>query len=390
MHKIGVRNKRAQAIPVVALILAIAIFMVVYLFLMPKDDKCTLMPTLAECNANYTSGGSSSSSSSAENQSVKVVLDKAPGEIFPVSGAVTYELDNIDLFSVDKVEFSVEDNSPVKSSLFSSEDREITYPKHSQVKSVQLLLGISEAKGKLYVYLNGDKIWTVDGEGAQIIDIPVSKMEAENYISLKASKPLIGENYYKFSFIKIKESYTISQSSLTRDFEIEQEAKDVKSTELVFEAECLTQNYLAIALNGKSIFSEKVCGERTIDLGELEEKYNKITFSSSGNYFLHDAEVKVSLYKEDYPVYYFTISNEDKRDLENGEKDARLFLSFHDDRWKKIIIYINEKKHEVYTKRVEYEFPIGSYFKTGVNSIRLWSEQTGIQVDRLKLTISEP
>lgn len=386
MYKLR-EHKRAQAMPVVALILAIAIFMVVYLFLMPKSDKCTLMPSLAECNANYTTGGSSSSD--VENESVKVVLDKAPGEIFPVSGAVTYKLDNIDLFSVDKVEFSVEDNSPVTSSLFSSEERELTYPKHSQVKSVQLFLGVSEAKGNLYVYLNGEKISSVSGEGAQIIDIPVSKMKAENYIGLKVSKPLIGENYYKFSFIKIKESYTISQNSLTRDFELEQELKDVKAVELNFEAECLTQNYLAIALNGKSIFSEKVCGERTVDLGELTDKYNKITFSSSGNYFLHDAEVKVSLYKEDYPIYYFTISNEDKRDLENGEKDARLFLSFHDDEWKKIIVYINEKKHEVYTKQVEYEFPIGSYFKTGVNSIRLWSEQTGIQVDRLKLTIEE-
>ncbi|PIN77219.1 hypothetical protein COV15_02640 [Candidatus Woesearchaeota archaeon CG10_big_fil_rev_8_21_14_0_10_34_12] len=389
MYKIGVGKKRAQTIPVVALITAIAIFMMVYLFLMPKEDKCILLPTLAECNANYSYNSGSSNFSASENQKVKIILDESPGEIFPVSGALTYKFDNIDLFSVDKVEFSVEDSSPAEATLFSRKDREIVYPKHQNVNNVQLFLGINDARGDLYVYLNGKKISSVSGSGVQIVDLPVSKLNAENYITLKASKPLFGTNYYKFGFIKVKESYIISQDSLTRDFKIEQDLKDVKSAEIMFDAECLTQNYLSIALNGKNIFSEKVCGKRTVDLGELDTTYNKVTFFSFGNYFLYNTEVRVNLYQEDYPIYYFTVSNEDKRELENGEKDARLFMSFHDDEWKNIVVYINEKKHEINTKQVEHEFPIGSYFKPGANSIRIWSKQTGIQVDRLKLIIEE-
>ncbi len=171
------QNKKSQSVPL--LIILLALFLVLYIYLLPYEEKCKFIK-LPECPAVETAEGKESVASSSGF----------------VEGKVEYNLQNILLKSQHESDIAkIFENAKIEEGLFFSSPGEEAFSLHEKSDEAKLFVYVQEEKCVincgLDVIINDFVFETVEGEGMHEITIPSFKLKETNFIKLRAKKPYL-------------------------------------------------------------------------------------------------------------------------------------------------------------------------------------------------------
>ena len=360
MLKMSKLSRKAQGGLVVLIIAAIAVFMLIYLFALPLEQRCKILSDLPGCK-NITE--------EAEEEEVAIsLLSKTPGLLKPRE-EIEYTISNIELFNKEESEFpfSLEEYT-ITRRWFSSKEIEQKIYLHENTIRAKLFIVIKEARGKLAVIANDKKIAVLNENGTSIIDLPLDTKK----ISLKASAPVFPwqTNKYELSMLVLKGVYELTQPSIERKISIE-DMEDIRKAVLSFESDCYSKEPLKIVLNDKTITKEVVRGDFSQRVTDEIKEDNSLVFSSDGNYFLYDIILTITTGTKQYPIYYFSVEKEDYEKIEQGKKLAMLKFRFSSEEEKELKAYVNGNLITIETDQIEWKTAINRYLLEGQNSLKL-------------------
>jgi len=356
-------SEKAQA-TVPFLIVAIALFLVLYLYLLPISEKCKLLPELKECKAE----------AEAEEKAARkeILVSESPGFLVPQERYAIYNIKPVQILNQEEIEIAtILEKINVSKEWFKSDEEKGVFSIHERSKEVRLFIYVSEAEGKLKVTITPRASYVVEGKGIKDITIPSTMLDELNIVRLSVSTPLtpFQTNYYEIEKVVIKEVYSLTNNIIEREIEMKQNLSELKESNLFFRADCLTKERLSVSLNDDIIKKETICGEALFNITDSVAEKNKLVFSSDGNYIIDTIKIDLKFEKKEYPTYYFNI--EEYQAVEQGTALAMLKLEFDSSEEKEISVYINKKPLEIETNKLEYKTRINDYLIEGQNSIQI-------------------
>lgn len=356
-------KKRGQAGEITLLILLLAVFLVIYLIVLPTKEKCKILGDLPECKGI-------SLNNQLEKSEQIVELRVNPGLISPQERFLIYYIDGGALYSKNVVEF------PVELPYFTLENKwgdeqviEQEFFAYNSSKT-ELLINLLKSKGTLKVYLNEKYIGGVSGEGVKILSI--NPEVGLNKIKLIVSEPWIPvTNRIEIGFLKIKQHYILSINNLERIVSIQNNLSEVKHARLNLWLDCLSEDSVKIEFNNETLMNEKGCGERIFSIKGYLREENVFRVSSPGNYNIHDIKIEIEMQEKDYPEYHFLISEKDYEKIRKGYRLPLLRFGFDDKSSKNLMVLINGRNLSINTNNIEYQTNVAGYLKEGYNIIKL-------------------
>jgi len=350
-------NQRAQG-KLIILILAIGIFIVSYLVVLPLDERCKLLPDLPECISSVVS---------------TPILNVSPSWLVPQEIA-DYSFQPIELFSYESLDFPISVlPQRVERSWWYGKSIEEQFTLHEKVINAKIFVSIAKSSGFLDIFVNGEKIKTISGNGYFFASIPKSILNKTNTLRVAASIPYVPwwVNNFEIDSLIVKEIYLITQDTATEEITLEKNVEDVKNAVLSFNSECFTQDPLQIVFNGKIMDDKLICDDYAVNLTQYLAKENNLTFYTKGNYLLEKIKFNIETIGKDYPSYYFNIDEDQVKGLKNGSSNAALYLFFPNLEQKQADIYLNGAKLEMSTTSPEYRTLVNQYVREGQNSLMI-------------------
>jgi hypothetical protein len=350
-------SKRGQAVPL--LILAIGILLVIYAYLLPLSEKCKLIPGLPECKTE---------------QNVKL-LEATPGLLEEQENAARYILPGAELFRMTEVDVSsVLEGKKASKSWFFSSAAEGTFEAQEHGRSAKLFVFVNKGSGGLKVYVNGERVGTVYGEGVHTLFVEIKDLKEENTIKVIPTTPLMPffSNDYEIGKIILKEEYVITNNRVSVPFEIIEAPKNILDITLSLRTRCPTNENLTIFLGNDKIISDKICQGLTKDVTNVLLKNNlsgNLTFTSEGNYVISDVKFDIRMKERTWPTYYFYFTG--------SEKPVLLKMYLNQTGMKELTAYVNGNALSVETSKKEWQTAINKYLiDNSTNSILLIPKQT--------------
>lgn len=370
-------SRKAQ-IGATALILILAVFLIAYIYAMPKEEKCKLLPDLKECKY---------SDEEIQNMLVPVtIFSYSPGFLEAQEKSSIYAVKPVELFNTEEIEVAtlLEKQTAVKT-WFDNIEKKAIFPAHEKGKEIKIFIFISKSKGKLYMNINPRLNYVFEGAGMHEASIPVSLLNKTNIIRFSVSTPLIPSetNYYDIEKVLVKETYSATDLYAKRNFTINEDMSQLEYASLSFNADCLTKELLGINVNGIQASKAVSCGENEADITEALKDKNELVFSSNGNYYVHNIRVNLYFKQQSYPAYYFVFDDEMK-DIYQGKRLAMLKFEFDSNENKKFEINVNGNPIPIETSETEYQTRINDYILEGINKVKI-IPQTKIMLKKIEL-----
>lgn len=362
----------------------IAVFIIIYLLLMPACDRCML---LKNENCQNLCG---------EQQLLGQVLYDKPGTI-AMKDSFTHEVEPVNLYMrVDPQTEALADSLYVSRSLFGTTDQDITFSIDDleNLHDVYLYFRSVESKGKLFIELNGHIIFSEEIEGVQSkqVQLPNTYLERVNKLKLYTSSSGIAfwaKNEYELRNLELRKEFEIVQHTQSRIFSVSNKELNYLSTSsLQYSVVCNSadgQTIIKIFLNDKQIHSEFLeCASDdktvTISKDDLEVGDNQLDFIiDNGNFILSPVKIVNNLNQEAYPSYSFDVGEG------TYESAEQYFLSLKmNDGPKKANIILNGREIELNTEDSFFERDITAYIKEYNNFLEIIPENE-FQINELKV-----
>ena len=182
----------------------------------------------------------------------------------------------------------------ISKSLFSEETKQLSFSIENikNLDSASLFFFIKEAKGEMFIELNGNTIF--EGQITQDnvpLTLPTGILKANNILRIGAK----GKWWNRFSLseIYVKSSYTYENTLAKRTFEISsREKSNIEKASLEYYVNCMgnDQGILSIMFNRKLLSDDYVvcdAGKRTLEIStrDLSAGTNVLEFrTDKGNY----------------------------------------------------------------------------------------------------------
>jgi len=388
-------NKKGQDGKGVAiLLLLIALFMVLYILLLPPEQRDYLL--------NDTIGGSTK----GEDFNPKIVLIENPGYVNPnKESSVRHDLSSINLFiKSEPTSKKLADNLEISKSIINNKPYVLTFDvdDKSNLKDMILFFSVEDSKGNLIVRLNNNIIYDGKTKSAETIKLPINFIKEDNTLEIRSSSPGLffwRKNFYILNNIGIKETYQLTNPKEERIFSIPKyEITSLSNAKLIYQYYCsdlekdLTT--LKIFLNEKNILDKLTgCsgGSESVEIDKtyFKEGNNQIEFViGEGDFQFSNVYIESELKEKVYPVYHFEIDEDDFDFLQSGDAEARLRISMNEDIRKRVSILINNKEINVDTNENEFSREITSYVENGDNILRIIPQNT-FYLDELEIKLLE-
>ena len=359
-------SKKGEAVPI--LILAIGLLMLVYMYFLPLEEKCSLIPGLPDCKIEET----------------EKILEFAPGLLEEQATAARYLLEDVQLFVRDEVDVdTVLENVETSKGWFSSSPKETVFMAQENAREAKLFVFVNKASGKLKVYVNKVKVGTVEGEGMHLISLNAKTLNETNLIKIVPTCPVLPffTNRYEIAKIILKEEYTVTNNQVSVPFLIKEDPEDILDIRFSFRTRCFTEDNLSVKVADEKLIEDKICKGFEKDVTDIVMGNNmtgNITFASEGNYFIRDVMLDVRMAEKAWPTYYFSIKKE------RLEQPVTMRLEFNETGVKKITAYVNGNAIALETSKREWTTMINKYLNAGRNSILLIPERT-VTVTKLEV-----
>ena len=371
---------------IAGLVFLIAVFIIIYMLVMPPCDRCRLLEN-GDCN-NICDG----------NDAEGVLLYYEIGEV-SLKGEIIHNLDPVNLY----IRIEPEDEKLAEALFtnrgwFGNVDQDLSFELEDldNLEEVYFTAKIEEGKGKLFIELNDRLVDQIEEESGQIvISLPSSYLKEKNDLKLYTSSPgfaFWSKNQYNLANLNIRKEFERIHYEESRIFSISKSEREalVEST-LQFSVFCSAAGDLSVLkvyLNDNLLSSESIaCAsfDKEIDLqrSDLNIGENKITFViDDGTYLLTPIEINNKLNEEIYPSYVFNVDE----DIYDFAEIYSLSLQMGEGK-KEVKILLNNNNIELDSESSYFQKDITSFIKKGnnfleiipeedfeINSIKVWYE----------------
>jgi hypothetical protein len=380
-----IRKRGSNELNAMWLVIMIAVFLVVYIILLPVGEKEKLVgtqPIYGPSSGNYGGYGSGGLLGSG------LLLSESPGIVYPLVDAVIGKpLASVNLFSyTDVVSEGLANSVTVKNGLFTSQDKTLTFVvPNAPLQDVQLLFLVKESEGNLILELNGEEIYNDEVTVEDLpLSLPAALLKPTNTLEISvgnADANIFKTNYYELKDVQI--FYKIAQENKreVRTFTLtKSELASLSHMTLFYVVNCFTvdeDGRLAIILNGNVISDSLIvcdAGPIALDLdpSDLVPGTNVLQFEiDQGKYVLEQIVLEKEVGEEEAPRYVFTMQVADFKAITAGA-DVVLDLTFTHDNTRKIgAVYVNG--YPVYFDTYDYRFTydISGLVGPGTNVLRI-------------------
>jgi hypothetical protein len=351
------KSKRGQETAQSAsyLIMMLALFLVVYIILLPKQDKMEMMGEVPVYDGyNQGQGGVPYGPGSiGPGQETRNLFSDVPGFMKPfVQGIIQKNLASVSLYSVANQEFeTLAANLHIKSSLVSKDKSQFIFSINDfeELQQVKLLFFVANSDGEMEVKVNGIKIMSGEIDSSMLpVTLPKSILGQVNKITFEVESPglfqFMSTNGYTLKDVVLVKEYINQNNYELRQFVLtEQELYDLKSMTLVFRPNCMSVTdigRLGIKINGKIIHDAQVvcdAGVAAIDFSPLDliAGRNIIEFFvDKGQYTLENVLVEGDYTQADFYKAHFVLSPPDMNAILKGA-DVVLQARFINDGYRK-------------------------------------------------------
>ena len=387
-----INSKKAQS-TAPAIIIFIAIFFVLYVYLIPFSEKCKLMPDLQECLEQKAENDRVNYRNLAEIEP-EIFIEEKIG-FLPVQNKYSvYSMRPMDLFNSEELEIAtILEKESVIGDWFSDDEKKGVFSINERSEGVKIFIYISKGKGDLKININPEAKFVIKEEDLSKempveIDISSENLDDMNIIRLRASKPLnpFIKNYFEIEKVIVKETYRLTDDNVRNNLRINENLENIDSAYLYYNPSCLTKEELSITLNNKEIRKGVLCKEELINVTGNIKFDNIIVFSTDGNYFINPAKLHIKFKRANNTLFYFDINDNEYEQIKKGIALVFFRMDFDSTENKKIDVYINNELLDIDTENLDYETAINKYIEKGKNKIEIASK-TDTKVNLLKVEI---
>jgi len=375
------RNKKgvqeAGAMAAAALIVVITLLIVAYILFLPPAEREKL---LIEEGENVTG--------EAEPE---ILLLETPERIYPLTQReFAQDLPSVNIFIKEVgTELKKADSLFISRGLFSEKKGVVEFEiiDIDDIKNVLLNFVVQESEGRLIIRLNDVEIFDREITTANIQPILLRDglREGINVLEFSVSSPGAAfwrTNRYALEDILVTGDVSDREAQESRLTFIvgETERDNLKKVKLQFFPECDldTVGKLNIYINNYNLYSAiPDCGSanRPIEFApdKLVPGENQLIFSTEqGGYLIDHIKLSSELEKVEVKTYYFSLTQKEFDDIEDGYLDAVLRLRFIDDETaKEAKIYVNGKVIVLDQTDIDFERVINNYVVKGNNAIKI-------------------
>ncbi len=355
------------------LIILIGLFIVLYLLLIPPEDREALL--------NETS--------SVDGVGVRTsnILLESPGRVTPTKvGEIEHNVGSMNLFSREDPESETLFSSlSVSRSFFSNKDRIITF----NIKDIEdlndlfLTFIVERASGDLVIEMNDNVIFRGPAGGYSEVALPLNLVRETNELVLYSDSvgfKFWDRNYYDLHSLKLRKEFERVHSSETRTFVLSDEEKsNLERSTLEYFIYCNDldrQSFLRIYLNDNQIQSGTLGCVRehrtwTLDKSYIKAGVNELMFViDEGDFLIDSIMVKNVLKESSFRSYSFFISDSQYDSVLTEEKDAILEMKLDGDS-KVADIVINDRSIRMDVTGDSYVKDISDYINEGTNDLEI-------------------
>ncbi len=379
---------------VAILLLLIALFMVLYMLLLPPEQRDELL------NESIGNG------ISEDDISTKVLLKESPEDVYPtMESSILHEINPINLFIKSKpVTNLLIDTLEVKRTLFSNKPQRLTFDVEdlTNLEDILLFFTVEESKGDLIVELNDMLVFDGKTQDVETIKLPLNYIEKNNVLDIRAGSPGLlfwSSNFHAINDLSIKETYQLTNPKEERIFSMPKYEQDnLKNAVLTYQYYCNALNKditnLKILLNNHIILDKTIrCtgGSESIEIDRqfFKEGNNKIEFTvGDGDFQFSKIRLDTELGKSVFPTYHFDIKDSDFDYVEADMADVIFNLDLRDGNRKKARIIVNNKELIMDTEENSYSKDISSYVEEGDNLIKI-VPQSAFYISDLEIKFQE-
>jgi hypothetical protein len=377
-------EKKGKGGSVGGLVFLIAIFIILYMLVMPPCEKCQLLN-----NGNCEDV--------CEISSLEGVLFYEEIGDVDLNDEIVHEMEQVNLYiRVEPEEENLAGSLYVDRGWFGNVDQDLSFNLENigNLEEISFLTRVVDASGKLFVELNGHMIEQLDIDAPKTISVslPISYLKEKNKLKLYTNSPGIQfwhKNKYEMKDLRIRKIYEKIHYEESRSFFISDIEKDYLGESTldysVFCSAAGSLSVLKIYLNNNIISSEAITCESfkkslVLDNAALKVGENEILFViDDGNYLLSPIKVVNKLNQEIYPSYSFVVEEEVydvageytlSFKMGSGEKNAK--------------IIINNYEFNLIEEGIYFEKDITSFINMGNNHIEIIPEN-GLKINEIRI-----
>ncbi len=383
------------------LVLLIALFIVLFILLLPPEDRSNLL--------NQTTDSGTGNGLPSTGNGIETLVLESPGLVSVTEeDELEHKINPINLFvksSPEIIELAA--SASLQKSLFSEKEQNFAFNVNDleNLEDAKLSFFVSEQEGKLLIKLNGNLIFQSEvGEGSRIVNLPTSYIGEQNELILSVSSPGLAfwkGNRYELQDIKVKTSFEKLNPQETRTFLLsENEIDSIENSELRYNIYCNSLegegSKFKVYLNDISLYSETIpdscAGQRNvaIDKDELQKGENKLTFViEAGDYQINDITIVNDVGETENLVYRFDISREDFQKIKDNEKDVLLDLTLGEKKERKRgDIVVNDQSFSFDLTADSYSKVLSSFIVEGENIVKIIPKNE-FRLDLVKITLKD-
>ena len=346
-------NKKGQGTSagnVATLISLIALFLLVYILLLPEADRDKLLGTDQGKDGKDVSGVGD------------VLLSEFVGKVEPADKAkrILHEISNVNLFTKEESGLiTLSENIKISKGFFSNKDQSVFFriDNPDDVLKAELYLVVDSGDGDLVVDINGNEFYRNEINQGQVrIEIPLGYLASAN--NLRFSVSGFGSNGFSLREVKLSKQEEVKNRVARRTFSVDAKEKaEMKSAIMRYSVFCDRdeKDALKISLNDNLVYSDvPFCNlkEDSVELGSgsLKASVNNLDFETEGDYLIEGINIKTFSGDEDLPEYFFSLNDDEFRRVRRGLNEivASFEFSLKDDR-KNFILEINGEEVNVDT-----------------------------------------
>jgi len=346
-------NKKGQGTSagnVATLISLIALFLLVYILLLPEADRDKLLGTDQGKDGKDVSGVGD------------VLLSEFVGKVEPADKAkrILHEISNVNLFTKEESGLiTLSENIKISKGFFSNKDQSVFFriDNPDDVLKAELYLVVDSGDGDLVVDINGNEFYRNEINQGQVrIEIPLGYLASAN--NLRFSVSGFGSNGFSLREVKLSKQEEVKNRVARRTFSVDAKEKaEMKSAIMRYSVFCDRdeKDALKISLNDNLVYSDvPFCNlkEDSVELGSgsFKASVNNLDFETEGDYLIEGINIKTFSGDEDLPEYFFSLNDDEFRRVRRGLNEivASFEFSLKDDR-KNFILEINGEEVNVDT-----------------------------------------
>jgi len=394
------KTKPATAVSV--LVAIIALFMILYVLLLPPAERAELLNLTVEDEA---ADGNGVSVVGEKVKGAEIILSEKPGEVsLDLKDENVHNLNSVGLFVKSQAEnIDLVNTLSISRSTFSDKFQEVAFDLDDldDVEELNLIFFVERAKGKLFVDLNGNNVFNIelDEDKLRSVNLPVRFLSRNNVVKFYVESPgfIFVANKYDLSDVSLRKQFKLSNIKSQRKVSLSAiELNNLDKATLEYTLYCEEVNKregrLRIDVNGFLLYSDIVrCGQGfsriEVDKDFLEKGDNVFEFSiDKGDYTLEQLEFITKLKGGALLTYSFFLEDEEFDDIWDGRREAELELIFGSAGEKSARFEINGESIRMKTSDNDFSRDVSGLVKEGNNIIKIIPDDEFV-IDLMEITI---